>query len=58
VFNTANAALTKAVAVETASRRFAALSGSCPDTASAPGSVTITLPALGFAVCAARPEQD
>jgi hypothetical protein len=42
------------VVVETSSQRFTALAGTCPTTASAPGSVRITLPALGYAVCDAR----
>jgi glycosidase len=57
-FNTANVPHTQAVTVETASLHFSSLAGQCPLGASAPGSVTITLPPLGFAVCTARPEQD
>jgi neopullulanase len=55
VFNTANKAVTGAVATETASSRFAPLAGQCPQLASAPGSVVITLPPLGYAVCAGNP---
>jgi glycosidase len=42
------------IVVETSSRRFTALAGTCPTIASAPGSVRVTLPALGYAVCDAR----
>jgi len=42
------------VVVETSSQRFTALAGTCPTAASAPGSVRITLPPLGYAVCDAR----
>jgi neopullulanase len=42
------------VVVETSSMRFARLVGSCPTAASAPGSVRISLPPLGYAVCDAR----
>ena len=55
-FNTATAPVTAAVQVETASRAFASLAGACPATAAAPGAVTLTLPPLGYAICAARPD--
>jgi len=54
LFNTSAAAIRQNVRVETRSNRFDALAGSCPQTASAPGTVAIDLPALGFAVCYAR----
>src|SRR4249919_2712805 len=54
LFNTSAAAVRQNVRVETRSNRFDALAGSCPQTASAPGTVAIDLPALGFAVCYAR----
>jgi hypothetical protein len=57
-FDTANKPVTGAVAIETASSRFTELAGQCLLDASAPGSVVITLPPLGYAVCAASPEKD
>ncbi|WP_445191555.1 alpha-amylase family glycosyl hydrolase [Sphingomonas sp. Tas61C01] len=55
-FNTGATAITGAVQVETASTRFATLAGPCPTRAAAPGSVSISLPAFGYAVCAAAPK--
>ena len=53
-FNTSDAPLVRQVQVETRSATFRTLAGQgCAARASAPGSVTITLPALGYAVCAA-----
>ncbi len=54
-FNTSDTALAAQVAVDPASRNFAPLSGDCPAMAAAPGSLTLTLPAFGYAVCAAQP---
>jgi len=55
-FNTSNAAVSAQVQVDPASGNFTGLAGStCAPKSSAPGSVTVTLPPLGFAVCAARP---
>ncbi|MBB4840274.1 glycosidase [Sphingomonas kyeonggiensis] len=56
-FNTSTAAITRQVEVETGSLRFHPLAGNCAATASAPGSLTITLPPLGYAVCAAETKQ-
>lgn len=53
-FNTSARPITVPVEVEARSVAFDALAGSCPATAAAPGSVSITLPAFGYAVCAAR----
>jgi len=53
-FNTSTQPLAANIQVEVASSRFTALSGACPQAASAPGSVKITLPALGFAICEAK----
>lgn len=52
-FNTSNQPITAQIAVETASRRFEALSGPCPSAPASPGSATIRLPAFGYAICAA-----
>lgn len=53
-FNTSTQAITQNVVVEVDSRNFTALAGQCAPQASAPGSIRITLPPLGYAVCAAR----
>ncbi|WP_231420430.1 alpha-amylase family glycosyl hydrolase [Sphingomonas sp. Leaf205] len=53
-FNTSAKPLTQAVQVETGSTRFTTLAGSCASCAAAPGSVMMTLPAFGYAVCAAE----
>jgi glycosidase len=52
--NTSTSPIDRNVVVEVGSSKFRALGGSCPTTASAPGSVRITLPPLGYAVCHAR----
>ncbi len=54
-FNSSAIPVTKQVQVETRSTAFTALAGHCADAASAPGSVTVTLPAFGYAICEARP---
>jgi neopullulanase len=53
--NTSTASITVNVQVDTASMAFKSLAGRCAERASAPGSVTLTLPPLGYAVCAAQP---
>lgn len=53
-FNTSSRPLTQGVQVETRSTAFDTLAGACAARAAAPGSLTITLPALGYAVCASR----
>ena len=53
-FNTSTQPITAQIEVEVASSRFSALSGPCAAAASAPGSVKITLPALGYAICEAK----
>ncbi len=52
-FNTSTAPIDVNVEVDPASRRFSAVLGQCPVQASAPGSVRLSLPPLGYAVCAA-----
>ena len=55
-FNTSTASVSAQVAVDPASLAFETLAGTaCAATASAPGSVRVDLPPLGFAVCAAKP---
>ena len=53
-FNTSTASLTAKVEVDVGSGAFAALAGACPAHAWAPGSIEITLPPLGYAICEAR----
>ncbi|KTF68529.1 alpha-amylase family glycosyl hydrolase [Sphingomonas sp. HT-1] len=52
-FNTSPEPWTGNVQVEAGSTAFRTLAGACPASASAPGSLTLSLPAFGFAVCAA-----
>lgn len=54
LFNAAPTAVSGNVKVEVASARFKPLVGRCNATATAPGSLAVTLPAFGFAVCAAE----
>lgn len=54
VFNTATTPLDTQVEVEVGSTRFTALHGPCAATASAPGSVHVALPPLGYAICEAK----
>jgi glycosidase len=54
LFNNSNEPLRQNVRVETRSREFEVLAGTCPLNAQAPGSVEVELPALGFSVCNAR----
>lgn len=49
--NTSTQAVEQNVVVATASANFKALAGNCPATAAAPGSVRISLPPLGYAIC-------
>ena len=53
-FNTSGAPITNRIAVDPASLAFTPLAGQCALKADAPGSLTVTLPAFGFAVCAAK----
>ena len=54
LFNTSTDPVEQNVAVEASSATFETLAGTCAANASAPGSVRISLPALGYAVCNAR----
>jgi glycosidase len=54
LFNSSTAPIRQNVRVETRSEKFEALAGKCPAIASAPGSVSVELPPLGYAVCNAR----
>jgi glycosidase len=53
-YNSANSAQTARVSVSARSLLFTPLAGQCSPKADAPGSLTITLAPLGFAVCAAK----
>ena len=53
-FNTSARGIDLPVEVETRSASFTALAGPCATRAAAPGSVRVTLPPFGYAVCAAR----
>jgi glycosidase len=54
-FNTSTAKLTAQVEVDSGSDNFATLAGApCAPRAAAPGSITVSLPPLGYTVCAAR----
>ncbi|MBC2667977.1 alpha-amylase family glycosyl hydrolase [Novosphingobium piscinae] len=52
-FNTATAAVSAPIEVAVASTGFASLAGTCPTAPTAPGTLTLTLPALGYAICRA-----
>lgn len=52
-FNTSSSPIVTQVQVDTASLTFDSLEGRCESKASAPGSLKMSLPAFGFAVCAA-----
>ena len=54
MFNTSPTAIHQNVRVETRSAAFETLAGTCPAKAAAPGTVTVDLPPLGYAVCNAR----
>lgn len=53
--NTSRAPVTANIEVGARSTGFTALAGRCPSQVSAPGSLAITLPPLGYALCEARP---
>ncbi len=52
-FNTSPEPWNGNLQVETGSTAFRTLAGTCPASAAAPGSLTLSLPAFGYAVCAA-----
>ena len=54
LFNTSTVPIQQHVRVETRSKEFEMLAGTCPLNAAAPGSVEVELPALGYSVCYAR----
>jgi glycosidase len=52
-FNSSTAAITANVEIDQRSRHFHALAGACPATPAAPGSLSISIPPLGFLFCEA-----
>ncbi len=54
-FNTSSKPVSALVEVDPRSQSFTSLAGQCALQASASGSLSVSLPALGFAVCEARP---
>jgi glycosidase len=52
-FNTSTEAIAANVEVDARSRHFHALAGTCPATPAAPGSLSISIPPLGFLFCEA-----
>ncbi|MCH8617123.1 alpha-amylase family glycosyl hydrolase [Sphingomonas sp. SM33] len=54
LFNTSTSPVEQNVVVEVRSAQWDTLAGTCSATASAPGSVRVNVPALGYAVCNAR----
>jgi hypothetical protein len=52
-FNTSTEAVAANVEVDPRSRRFRSLAGTCPAAATAPGSVALSIPPLGFLLCEA-----
>jgi glycosidase len=53
LFNSSTAPVTQNIEVDVASQSFTALAGQCARTATAPGTVRVTLAPLGYAICAA-----
>ena len=53
-YNTATTPVSAQIEVNVATAHLVALAGACPAAASAPGSVRIDLPALGYVICEAR----
>lgn len=54
-YNTSAQPLTALVEVDPQSLSFTPLAGQCSTQVAAPGSLSVTLPAFGYAVCAAKP---
>ena len=50
-FNTTGEPITRNSVIGTDARRLETLAGQCPTSVTAPGSLRVTLPAFGFAVC-------
>ncbi|MEQ1725123.1 MAG: alpha-amylase family glycosyl hydrolase [Sphingopyxis sp.] len=57
VFNTASSAQSGNIIVDRATTRFTTLTGDCPASVRVTGSAAITLPAFGYMICAAEPNE-
>lgn len=55
--NTSSMPVSANVEIGANASRFTTLAGACPAKASAPGSLSLTLPPLGYAICAASPDK-
>ncbi|MBP2277911.1 MULTISPECIES: alpha-amylase family glycosyl hydrolase [Sphingomonas] len=55
--NTSNQPVSANVEIGVRSAGFTTLAGACPARATAPGSISIMLPPLGYAICAALPSE-
>ena len=53
LFNTSNAPITARVTVDYRATGFSSVVGQCPTTVTAPGQLTVNLPALGYLACRA-----
>ncbi len=58
LFNTSNAVLTANVQVDIATTGIENIGGECTASVAAPASMQITLPPLGYAICAATPKNE
>jgi len=50
-FNTSNTPIKRVFGTETGTKSLVSLAGDCPATPAAPGSISLTLPAFGWAIC-------
>ncbi len=50
-FNTSNTPIKRVFGTETGTKSLVSLAGNCPATPAAPGSISLTLPAFGWAIC-------
>ncbi|MEQ1687064.1 MAG: alpha-amylase family glycosyl hydrolase [Sphingopyxis sp.] len=57
VFNTSPSAQSGNIIVDRVTMRFTTLAGDCPATVRVAGSAAITLPAFGYMICAAEPNE-
>ncbi len=51
LLNTSNQAIERNVQVDVAAKALHSVSGQCPSAPQAPGSIRISLPPLGYAIC-------
>ena len=57
VYNTSDQPITALIPVEPGSMRWSGVRGGCPATASAPGSIRVTVPALDYVICASEGQE-